>query len=1501
LESNPLQISVQADNATATGAVLISATAKDGTGIGDGGEALINANGISIDNSRVTTSTGKSFVLLAQAGRGASSGSATISAGSSKLEIKSGANDVKVSALATDKDASNGSGGDAGIYAQGIDVTVNNRGIVNIIATASNAGVSTNENLTSALATGIGNFEGGVATIDAGRQAINITGLGNASIGAVTMKATGGNSVGAQGDEDAGKASVLSNGIKIDNSAATALGTTGIEVSASAGSGESGGDAIINTTQKGDGTGQVSIKSGIDNVLIVAQAGEATVANGGNSSVSTNGIEVLAYGGAQRSGSVTVVAMASQGAGNNSSGGSALVESVGGAINISYEGSYPSAPSSGTVTVGAYSYGGFGTGEGGSSIIRTAGMSLDNTNAKSGGEINISAYSSPGDVVGSATVDSTYNASGTGVLQIKSGGYSTDRIYVSAIAEDSTKGNGANASVLTNGIDVVTGLGETAVMAIAGAGLGQDGATGGRGLIDSGAGAINISVREQTVNSGSVVLSAVGKDGVTRGGDATVHASGITLDNTNASTSGGSIIVSAQSGGSYISGAALVDVGEGDILVKSSNGTVAVLAEGGSASSGSDGAVGGSGSIKANDITINVGGTSADAKVYASGGAAALGDQVNGGDANITASGDVLITVANTIVSVDPDEDEVFLGAEAGSSSSGVGGKSSFTSKTITVENLSMLDVEIGTVGGDTTGESESSTQTPDATFITGKIDVNVNGTGKVAIAAEGGDVSKGSANAGSASFRADEINVKLGPNAKTIAPDDTLTPVGAAGGNAYDGAAGSATVVAKKITVDTSETTADGRGATVQAFAGKILDGGTGAGAGAEIRSEGDVLVKAGGGDAQVSVTASDSKDSSAAGSSAKFSAVNVNIEATKEGDAYVYISAGNATGSQTGGDAIVEITGNLNVQGASNALTSAGEAKFVALEGGSSSGSTGKNNVDVAGDVIVKTGDATTSGTKGGGVKLDLGDLTLGGKLQVITGDGSASTIGELDFSGGNITAPVIEITKQDGTLDFDIEGTLDSTTQNTAINLTGTNSGDVSINTILVGKGKRLELNNERGALNVQSLLLNPGEEATLAITNSNNLLLGSLDATKATVTFELPSGFKAGDTFITTEGNATFTDSVININDTLANLGLHDQFTLVDAGGTLTFSGTRVVTKDGDIEKVYDLVPVNGKMVTTLAEVKNPRAKIYSEIATAQLAFLTTGSDLLANAGTAQAVKAAQDAEGGALFSAFYFGKSSYETGSKVDVKSFNMMIGASYAFISELAEFTLGAFFEYGKGSYDASTNVSGSGDVHADGDLDYVGGGILTRLDFANSSEGLTYAELAARVGRNTNEISFRNMAMPGTFSYDSNYLGVNLGFGRIFNISDLSSVDLYAKYLWTRQSGEEWRLAGNEAVKFDAINSHRIRGGIRYEMQANDFISPYFGAAYEYEVDGKTRGLVSGIALDTPELKGSTGIGDIGISFDTDDSPFNLDLGLQGFVGKRKGLSGNVVLNYEY
>jgi outer membrane protein W len=87
---------------------------------------------------------------------------------------------------------------------------------------------------------------------------------------------------------------------------------------------------------------------------------------------------------------------------------------------------------------------------------------------------------------------------------------------------------------------------------------------------------------------------------------------------------------------------------------------------------------------------------------------------------------------------------------------------------------------------------------------------------------------------------------------------------------------------------------------------------------------------------------------------------------------------------------------------------------------------------------------------------------------------------------------------------------------------------------------------------------------------------------------------------------------------------------------------------------------------------------------------------------------------------------------------------------------------------------------------------------------------------------------------------------------------------------------------------------------GTRYYHQVKEGVSPYVGLAYEYEFNGQARASTNGFNIDVPSLKGGTGIGEIGLSIRPNVSrPLSLDFGVQGYTGKREGITGRLIARW--
>jgi outer membrane autotransporter protein len=100
----------------------------------------------------------------------------------------------------------------------------------------------------------------------------------------------------------------------------------------------------------------------------------------------------------------------------------------------------------------------------------------------------------------------------------------------------------------------------------------------------------------------------------------------------------------------------------------------------------------------------------------------------------------------------------------------------------------------------------------------------------------------------------------------------------------------------------------------------------------------------------------------------------------------------------------------------------------------------------------------------------------------------------------------------------------------------------------------------------------------------------------------------------------------------------------------------------------------------------------------------------------------------------------------------------------------------------------------------------------------------------------------------------------------------------------------------------FEDVDSSRLRLGARFSYGANQYVSPYIGAAYEYEFNGEARASANGFAITAPSLKGATYIGELGLTFKPSENlPISFDLGAQGYTGKREGVTGTLQLKIEF
>ena len=304
-----------------------------------------------------------------------------------------------------------------------------------------------------------------------------------------------------------------------------------------------------------------------------------------------------------------------------------------------------------------------------------------------------------------------------------------------------------------------------------------------------------------------------------------------------------------------------------------------------------------------------------------------------------------------------------------------------------------------------------------------------------------------------------------------------------------------------------------------------------------------------------------------------------------------------------------------------------------------------------------------------------------------------------------------------------------------------------------------------------------------------------------------------------------------------------------------------------------------------------------AKSPVETQSAALTMLNLGHDLLTTASYEKAALAVDGEEEGSVnpFITMSANNQKLDTGSHVDLKAWNMNLGFAKKINNNSGKLIIVPVIEYGRGSYDSYLDNG----THGDGDAHFWGAGLMAKQ---LNDDGLYY-EGSLRAGRMSTDYQ---SAVAGGIKYDSDatYYAAHLGMGKVVQLNDKDTLDYYGKLFYTRQQGDKVTVGTGATYDFDATTSLRTRLGARYTHQLSEKNAFYAGLAWQHEFDGESNAIVAttlgSASAPAPSMKGDTGIMELGWRVNNSDK-FELGLGVNGSVGKQKGVGFNLSLNFSF
>lgn len=532
--------------------------------------------------------------------------------------------------------------------------------------------------------------------------------------------------------------------------------------------------------------------------------------------------------------------------------------------------------------------------------------------------------------------------------------------------------------------------------------------------------------------------------------------------------------------------------------------------------------------------------------------------------------------------------------------------------------------------------------------------------------------------------------------------------------------------------------------------------------------------------------------------------------------------------------------------------------------------------------------------------------GEQTADGNKVYINGGSAQQAIGGYSYSGlGNMTNNTVVV--NGGTVKGDVMGAQTksgSATGNTVI----INGGTLS-NSNIIGGAIHTKNRDKIGdnAANNNTVILNTSlktkgylyggyDEANVKIGTSDvitgNKLVVHAKGVDVNNIYNFSDmnvttdGIKKGDTIVTVNNeNNLDTDltrtniSVSGTTDVKDGLNNGDTFTVISKGdtGTLKTDKTTGTVQKG-VSREYDLGFKNdGKsLVATVGNAHlTDQTKVFTGAQISQSELVNLGSDAVDDIASS--------------FSDVTKGDNTpwvHISQNRGHLEGFKGMgtiynVGFANTKVDGDKVTTVAPFFEYGHGNYEYDPAGEGA---TAGGSSNLFGvGGFFRTFNQDNGH----YFTGAGRVGRVKGDFTGHNMKGASgdvTFDADGTYFAGQLRTGKIHAEGDREFVDEYAGLYFSHTPAESATMNTDEAYDFDAINSLRLRLGVRHNRDTGKGVQ-YVGAYVQHEFAGDATASFDGMETPGTQLKGTSAVGEVGYRQDVDENhKIGHDVSIKGY-----------------